>query len=211
MPMAASSTLLWIHHDDDPALPKTHELRSTIKQHVMVNYHAQKTKRARNPQVVSKSSRAEAQTTRAEHVAVGQRDVSSLKPKRTHLIVAGIPSPAPGLIGDDHRNIYNAIWWHRYAPLALPKPDEMDWAQKWRVEANELLWNLATEDKTFFEIFMCFAAAKEIAIKGSTDLRAYFRYKGRAITMVSQDVNRKSHYPSQNFEVLSFAQLKVYL
>jgi hypothetical protein len=107
--MAASSTLLWIHHDDDPALPKTHELRSTIKQHVMVNYHTQKTKRAGNPRVVSKSSRAEAQTTRAEHMAVGLRDVSPLKPKQTHLVVTEIPSPAPGLIGDDHRNIYNAI------------------------------------------------------------------------------------------------------
>jgi hypothetical protein len=42
---------------------------------------------------------------------------------------------------------------------------------------------------------MCFSAAKEIAVKGSRDLRAYFRYKGRAIAMVSQDVNRKPHYP----------------
>jgi hypothetical protein len=32
---------------------------------------------------------------------------------------------------------------------------------------------------------MCFSAAKEIAVKGSRDLRAYFRYKGRAIAMVS--------------------------
>jgi hypothetical protein len=192
--MAASSTLLWIHHDDD----STHELRSTIKQHVMVNYHTQKTKQAETPQV-SKSNRAKVQTKggtiRAERIPVSSRPVSSSIHKQAHLHVANLPSPAPGLINDEDRSIYNAIWWHRYAPLNLPERGKMDWSQKYRLYASELLWNLATEDKTFFEIFMCFSAAKEIAVKGSRDLRAYFRYKGRAIAMVSQDVNRKPHYP----------------
>jgi hypothetical protein len=198
--MAASSTLLWIHHDDDPALPKSHELSATIKQHVMVNYHTQKAKQAQETQVARRSSRAKAQTkdgtrsTRAEQIAIGPLVMSSSKSERKLPHVAKPPSPASGLIGDDHRNIYNAIWWHRYAPLDLPERDKMDWSQKYRFESNELLWNLATEDKTFFEIFMCFSAAKEIAVKGSKDLRPYFRYKGRAIAMVSQDVNRKSHY-----------------
>jgi hypothetical protein len=76
----------------------------------------------------------------------------------------------------------------------------MDRSQKYRVEASELLWNLATEDKTFFEIFMCFSAAKDIAVKGPRDLRPYFRYKGKAIAMVTQDVNRESHTPLKTYE-----------
>jgi hypothetical protein len=194
--MAAIRTLLWVHHDNDPTRPKSHELSATIKQHVMVNYYSQKAKQVQETQVGRRSSRAKAQTkivtTRADQTAVGLRDASLSKPKQTHLVVAEIPSPAPGLINDEHRGIYNAIWWHRYAPLDLPEPDETHWSQKYRTVASELLWKLATEDKTFFEIFMTFAAAKEIAVKGSRNLRPYFRYKGRAIAMVSQDVNRKS-------------------
>jgi hypothetical protein len=198
--MAASTTLLWIHHDDDPALPKSHELSATIKQHVMVNYHTQKAKQAQETQVARRSSRAKAQTTdgstRAEQTTVVSRFMSSSKSKQTQVVVKELPPPAPPLIGDEHRDIYNAIWWHRYAPPDLPEPDETHWSQKYRVVASELLWNLATEDKTFFEIFMTITAAKEITVKGSRDLRAYFRHKGRAIAMVSQDVNRKSLSPS---------------
>lgn len=211
--MAAKSALLWIHHDDDPALPKTYELRSTIRQHVMVNYHIQKTKPAENPQVVGKSSRSDAKTKdstkRAQQTPVGPRVMSSPKPERTHNHVSDLPSPAPDLINDEYRSIYNAIWWHRYAAVDIPVRDEMDWSQKYRVEASELLWNLATEDKTFFEIFMCFSAAKEIAVKRSRDLRPYFRYKGKAIAMVLQDVNRKLRYPTYDLEMLSLAQVKV--
>lgn len=198
--MAASSALLWIHHDDDPALPKAYELRSTIKQHVMVNYHTQKTKQAEKTQVFIKSSRSNARikdgTKSAKQITVSPHFVPSSTPKQTHIDVAHHPSPAPALIDDEHRSIYNAIWWHQYAAVDLPKRDKMDWSQRYRAEASELLWNLATEDKTFFEIFMCFSAAKEIAVKGSRDLRPYFRYKGKAMAMVSQDVNRKSHYPT---------------
>jgi hypothetical protein len=204
----AASTLLWIYHND-PAYLNAHELSFTIRQHVMVNYHNKRAKRVQETQVAGKPRPVTTQTkdgtTRAEQIAVNPRDVSPLKPSRTHLHVAYFPPPAPGLINDEHRSIYNAIWWHRYTPLGLPEQDKMDWIQKCRFEASELLWHLAKEDKTFFEIFMCFSAAKEIAVKGSRDLRAYFRHKGRAISMVSQDVNRELHPPSRNSEMLNLA------
>jgi hypothetical protein len=218
MAASSTSTLLWVHYDDDPTRPKSHELSATIKQHVMVNYYSQRAKQVQETKVVRRSSRAKAQslqttfvTTRGNQTTVSSRDASSSKLKQTHFVLAKIPSPAPGLISDEYRGIYNAIWWHRYAPLDLPEPDETHWSQKYRTVASELLWKLATEDKTFFEIFMTFSAAKEIAVKGSRDLRAYFRYKGRAIAMVSQDVNRKSLLLGCIAEVLSLAQVKVSL
>jgi hypothetical protein len=67
----------------------------------------------------------------------------------------------------------------------------MDWTQKYRVHASGLLEELAKDDSTFLEIFMSFSAAKEIALTGSRDLRPYFRHKGRAISLVSRDVNRE--------------------
>jgi hypothetical protein len=115
--MAASSALLWIYHSDDPALLKAYELRSSIKQHVLVNYHTQKT------QVVSKSSRSSARTKdgteRAKQISVDPRVVSLSKPKRIHTHVADLPSLAPDLFNDEHRSIYNAIWWHQYAAVDL--------------------------------------------------------------------------------------------
>jgi len=194
----AASKLLWIHHDD-PARPNTNEISFTIRQHVMVDYHTKKAKQGQGTQVAANtrqhSTRIKDGISTAGRLAVKTRNVSSLEPKQTRPQVTYLPPPAPGLINEEHRSIYNAIWWHRYTPLSLPERDKMDWRQKYRFEASELLWTLAREDKTFFEIFMCFSAAKEIASKGSRDFRAYLRHKGRAIAMVSRDVNRELYSP----------------
>jgi hypothetical protein len=130
-------------------------------------------------------------TTRAKQFDDNARDVASSKPKQRRLRVACGAPPVLGLVNDEHRSVYNAIWWHRYASLGLPARDEMDWTQKYRLEASELLWHLAREDKTFREIFMCFSAAKEIAVKRSRDFRTYFRHNGKAISLVLQDMNRE--------------------
>lgn len=190
MPVA-QSTLLWVQHDDS----SRRKLRSSIKQHVMIDYHNKKEKRV---QVVDLPrpliSYSKDRTTR-EQQAIISPHASPLgapsKAKQTPLHVAYYPPPVPGLINDEHRSIHNAIWWHRYNAPDPQDPDEMDWLQKCKHEANRLLWDIARVDKTFLEIFMCLSAAKEIVVRESTDTRAYYRHKGRAIALVSQDVNRK--------------------
>jgi hypothetical protein len=167
----------------------------------MVNYHTKKAKRAQQAQAVSQPKPAESQTTdvalRTEHVTVHPPTLYSLKAKQATRPVAYFPPPTPGLINDKDRSTYNAIWWHRYA---APAPtDELNWQEKCRADASQIIWHVAKMDKTIFELFMCFSAAKEILVKGSTDTRAYYRYKGRAITSLSQDVNRELRNPVSCF------------
>jgi hypothetical protein len=202
MPMAAntntSSALLWVNYDSStPSNPRG--FTSTIRQHVMLNHFTRKAKRGEQSQIAGKSTpdnKTKDGDTRAEKHAVNPPEAFPLDFERTPLPLAYYsPPPTPGLTNDEHRSIYKAIWWHRFSPLELPKQDEMDWTQKYRVHASELLWELARSDKTFLEIFMCFSTAKETALTGSRDLRPYFRHKGRAMSMISRDVNREFYEP----------------
>lgn len=162
-----SSPLLWIHNDD-PARRTTHELSSTVRQHVMVNYHIKKAKRAQQTQANSKPLSADSQTKdtalRADHITVHPRTLCSSRAKQATRQVAYFPPPAPGLINDKDRSTYNAIWWHRYAAPA--SSDGLNWQEKCRADASQILWHVAKIDKTIFELFMCFSAAKEILVKG---------------------------------------------
>lgn len=186
------SPLLWIHNDD-PSRRTTHELSSTVRQHVMVNYHTKKAKRAQQTQATGQPKAADSQTKdvalREDHITVHPHTLCSLRAKQATRPVAYFPPPTPGLIGDKDRSTYNAIWWHRYAAPA--SSDGLNWQEKCRADASQIIWHVAKMDKTIFELFMCFSAAKEILVKGSSDTRAYYRYKGRAITSLSQDVNRE--------------------
>lgn len=178
----------------------------------MVNYHTKKAKRAQQAQAVSQPKPAGSQTT---DVALGTDLITthpptlySLKLKQATRAVAYFPRPTPGLINDKDRSTYNAIWWHRYA---APAPtDELNWQEKCRADASQIIWHVAKMDKTIFELFMCFSAAKEILVKGSSDTRAYYRYKGRAITSLSQDVNREFRCPASSLQMLTVIQVKVY-
>ena len=159
----------------------------------MVNYHTKKAKRAQQKQERSKPQSANPQTKdialRADHNTVHPRTLCSSKAKQATRQVAYFPPPAPGLISDKDRSTYNAIWWHRYAAPA--SSDGLNWQEKCRADASQIIWHVAKIDKTIFELFMCFAAAKEILVKGLSDTRAYYRYKGRAIVSLSQDVYRQ--------------------
>ena len=203
----ASSTLLWIHHDD-PTHRSTSE-SSTVRQHVMVDYHTKKAKRLQGSQIAGKSKSADRRIkhtlARAEHVPVKPPTSSVSTAKQTSRHVACSPPPAPGLINDEHRSVYNAIWWHRYAALSLSNRDAMDWQDKCKVDASETLWRVAQIDRTFFEIFMCLSAAKEVLVKKSSDTRAYYRHKGRAISLLSQAVNRKFSALLEVSQMLMFA------
>jgi len=198
MPMAANTNtsrdLLWIHHDSSTR-PSPHGFTSTVRQHVMLNHFTRKGKEREKPQIVGKSTpgdKTKDRDTREEELAVNPLGAFSSDLERTPLPLAYYSPPTPGLTNDEHRSIYKALWWHRFSSFDPPEPEAMDWTQKYRVHASELLWELAKDDKTFLEIFRCFSAAKEIALTGSRDLRPYFRHKGRAISMVSRDVNRES-------------------
>jgi hypothetical protein len=74
-----------------------------------------------------------------------------------------------------------------------------------KVDASETLWRVAQIDRTFFEIFMCLSAAKEVFVKKSSDTRAYYRHKGRAISLLSQAVNRKFSALLEVSQMLMFA------
>jgi hypothetical protein len=198
MPMAADSNtsraLLWIHHDSSTR-SNPPAFTSTVRQHVMLNHFTRKGKRGGKPHIVGKSTpddETKDRDTKAEEVAVNQLEAFSSDPKRKPLPLAYYSPPTPGLTNDEHRSIYKALWWHRFSLVDPPEQEAMDWTQKYRVHASELLWELAKDDRTFLEIFMCFSAAKEVALTGSRDLRPYFRHKGKAISMVSRDVNRES-------------------
>jgi hypothetical protein len=178
----------------------------------MVNYHTKKAKRAQQTQPASQPKAADSQTKdvaiRPDHITVHPRTLSSLKTKQATRSVAYFPPPTPGLIADEHRSIYNAIWWHRYA---APAPsDELNWQEKCRADASQIIWHVAKIDKTIFELFMCFSAAKKILVKGSSDTRDYYRYKGRAITSLSQDVNRKLRHLVPSSQILTIIQVKVH-
>lgn len=199
MPMAAANTktpsaLLWIHHDSSTR-SSPHGFTSTVRQHVMLNHFTRKANRGQKAQITGDSTpdnRTKDHDIGAEELATNPLEALSSDLERTPLPLAYCPPPTPGLTNDEHRSIYKAIWWHRFSPVDRPQQEAMDWTQKYRVHASGLLEELAKDDRTFLEIFMCFSAAKEIALTGSRDLRPYFRHKGRAISMVSRDVNRES-------------------
>jgi hypothetical protein len=178
----------------------------------MVNYHTKKAKRAQQTQATGKPKPSDSQTNdvalRTDHITVHPRAICSLKAKQATRPVAYFPPPAPGLIADEHRSIYNAIWWHRYAAPA--SPDGLNWQEKCRADASQIIWHVAKIDKTIFELFMCFSAAKEILVKKSSDTRAYYRYKGRAITSLSQDVNREFRRLLTYSRVLTVIQARVH-
>jgi hypothetical protein len=199
MPMAAntntSSALLWVNYDSStPSNPRG--FTSTIRQHVMLNHFTRKAKRGEQSQNAGKSTpdnKTKNGDTRAEKHAVNPLEAFPSDLERPPLPLAYYsPPPTPGLTNDEHRSIYKAIWWHRFSPFDPPEREAMDWTQKYRVHASGLLEELAKDDSTFLEIFMSFSAAKEIALTGSRDLRPYFRHKGRAISLVSRDLNRES-------------------
>ena len=192
-----SGSLMWVHYDSSTR-SNPRGFTSSVRQHVMLNHFTRKAKRGEKSQTVGKST-ADKETkdrdTRAEELAVNPLEAFSSDFERSHLPLAYYSPPTPGLANDEHRSIYKALWWHQFSPFDPPEQEAMDWTQKYRIHASGLLEELAKDDATFLEIFMCFSAAKEIALTGSRDLRPYSRHKGRAISLVSRDVNRESRKP----------------
>jgi hypothetical protein len=54
---------------------------------------------------------------------------------------------------------------------------------------NAGFWEHARQDETLLEVFMAYAAAKEAAVKRLPDAPAYYRHKGKALTLLSEDVD----------------------
>jgi hypothetical protein len=194
----ASTTLLWVN--DDSTLGNAHEISCIVKQHVMVDYHNKKAQRQsartkRSQQITSQPDDVQEERAVAVHKNPPRSRITS-KATRASSQVAYFPPPKPGLIDEEHRAIYQAAWWHRYALPGSPPSDRLDWQQKCKNQWNEQLWELAKVDKTMLEVFMCFAAAKQNAVRHSYDTRGYYRHKGRAIALVYQDVNRNLPCPT---------------
>lgn len=164
----------------------------------MVDYHNKKIQRTqttrprRSKQATSQPNDGQGDSAVAVHEQT-PKALTRSKVTRASSRVAYFPPPAPGLINEEHRAIYQAAWWHRYALPGHPPQDQLDWQQKCKNQWNEQLWEIAKVDKTMLEVFMCFAAAKENAVRHSHDTRAYYHHKGKAITLVYQDVNRNPH------------------
>lgn len=100
--------------------------------------------------------------------------------------------PTPALICDKDRTVYHAAWWHQYAGPQLPSQGPLPWQHKNKLDWNLEFWQAARLDQTLLEVFICLAAVKRATIEDSSDVRPYYHHKGKAIALVSEDVNSRS-------------------
>jgi hypothetical protein len=167
--------LLWIEYDGS-AKPQSHETRSALKQHVMLNFLDKKAPNAQDKALARRKSPLP-----QERILNARR---LLKP----LIC---PQPQPALICHEDQLVYRAAWWHTYVhPDYATIPSHVpNWQNDCRQRWNAGFWELARLDETLLEVFMTYAAAKEAAVKRLHDAPAYYRHRGKAITLISEDVD----------------------
>jgi hypothetical protein len=114
--MAGSKgNLLWIEYDGSSGR-QTHQLRSTLRQHAMLNFVAQKALHDQSEIATWKTP------------APNDRTISA---DRDMLERLACPKPTPALVVDRDRLVYRAAWWHCYTDpdLSTPPADVSDWQQ----------------------------------------------------------------------------------
>lgn len=161
--------------------------RSTFKQHVMLDFLD---KKARHHQ-----SNTLARRRPPQHDAA--------RAKRVLLNRLICPEPTPALVCHKDQLVYRAAWWHSYTlPHFLEEKfkDVPDWQLEckrvWRIG----FWEAARLDETLLELFLSLAAAKEAAVKRLKDAPAYYRHKGKALEMLSEDING-TLYPRHSMDI----------
>ncbi|KXT08987.1 hypothetical protein AC579_69 [Pseudocercospora musae] len=74
------------------------------------------------------------------------------------------------------------------ALISYPPNDSGYWIAECRTTWSQGFWEFAKEDTTLREIFMCFAAAKEAAVRDAAESKFYFAHKGRAMQLIRNDL-----------------------
>lgn len=174
--MAGSQkSLLWIEYDGSNG-KQPHKLRSAMKQHVMLDF-------------IDKKAQDKSLTRRKSPPHDANRA------KRAQLQRLVCPEPSPALVCHEDQLVYRAAWWHNYA---LPSPPSgklnnvPEWHRQSKREWRAGLWEMARLDATFLEVFLTLAAAKEAAVKRLADAPAYYRHKGKALRLLSEDISGMS-------------------
>lgn len=149
---------------------------SIPKQHVMLDFLDKKA-RYRQPSTLARRKSAQHDAARA---------------KRALLSRLICPEPAPALVCHKDQLVYRAAWWHSYTLPQLLEGTFND-VPDWQLECKRVwrvgFWEVARLDETLLELFLSLAAAKEAAVKRLKDAPAYYRHKGKALEMLSEDVN----------------------
>lgn len=170
--------LLWIEYDGS-AKPQSHETRSALKQHVMLNFLDKKAPVAQDKALARRKS-----PLHEERIANARRVL--LQP-----LVC--PQPRPALVCHEDQLVYRAAWWHTYVhPDFATIPSHVPtWQHDCKQIWNAGFWEFARVDETLLEVFMAFAAAKEATVKRLSDAPAFYRHRGKALTLLSEDVDGK--------------------
>lgn len=172
------NNLLWIEYDGS-AGHRSHELRSALKQHVMLNFLDKK-----HPDAKGKALARRKTPPREDDTASARRVL--LEP----LIC---PEPTPALVCHEDQLVYRAARWHSYIhPDFTTTPSDVpSWQQDCKLRWNAGFWELARVDETLLEVFMAYAAAKEATVKCLPDAPAFYRHRGKALVLLSEDVDGK--------------------
>lgn len=172
---ATQGNLLWIEYDGS-AKQTSHEIRSTLKQHVMLNFLDKKAPNAHGKVLARRKSPPREEDAR-----------------RILLDPLVCPQPTPALVCHEDQLVYRAAWWHAYVhpDFTTTPPHVPTWQHECRRKWNVGFWDLARVDETLLEVFMTFAAAKEAAVKRLSDAPAFYRHRGKALTLLAEDINGK--------------------
>jgi hypothetical protein len=178
--------LLWIMYDGSTK-QRPRELRSALKQHVMLNF-------------IDKKAHEDRGRNEARRRSPSDEDISV---RRKSLEPLPCPQPTLALVCQEDQLVYRAAWWHCYVhPDFLTAQADVP---RWRLDNKQMLnagfWEVARQDQTLLEVFMSFAAAKEAAIKCLPDAPAYYRHRGKALTLLAGDVNGRSISPTTTYEI----------
>lgn len=166
--------LLWVQYDG-PTNSQPRKPAFAVKQHVMRDFVERKSAVAARQMVVRRKSPLHRSQPRT----------------RTAVKPPVLPHPAPALVCDKDRIVYRAAWWHRFAKPQTSDQGAALWKHRNKQEWNLEFWHAARMDETLLEVFICLATTKEAIVRNVQDTRAYYRHKGKAIALVSQDVNSK--------------------
>jgi hypothetical protein len=175
---APQGNFLWIEYEGSTGKCPS-QLRSAQRQHVMLNFFAQKDPRDQRKTATCRGPLPREITDSAD------RDLFE---------GLSCPEPTPALVCARDQLVFRAAWWHCYTDprLSEPSTDVPDWQQDCKRMWNAGFWQLARLDETLLEVFMGFAAAKEAVIKCLPDAPAYYRHKGKALTLLAKDIDSKS-------------------
>ena len=211
----AGGELLWIECTEGQPT-RDAKLVATVRQHVMLDHLAKQepagedrgAQRVYNASVTATPIAKQALT---ESVRFCQekrtRGKSTVEPdgapqktlRRQKLTAAGKPGhsssvvlrPREALVREDDRVVHQAAWYHAISPDFGDPPCRPNWRNHCKIAWNKAFWEIARSDGTLLEMFIAFAAAKEAAMKRADSSRAYYHHKGKALSLIGHDINRK--------------------